>query len=83
MTAQLMTALATTIQQQATAVASLQQQSQHLEAKVSAPGSSSRVPIFVDAKNLGRLEKFKGGKKDWQEWSFAFRAFLGGIGEGC
>jgi hypothetical protein len=35
--------------------------------------------MFVDAKNLGRLGRFKGSNKDWQDWSFAFRAFLGGI----
>ncbi len=75
-----MTELATTIQQQSSAAATLQQQIQQLEARVSAPGSASRAPtMLVDSKNLGRLEKFKGGKKDWQDWSFAFRANLGGI----
>ncbi len=62
-TAQLMTALSTTIQHQTTTAAALRQQIQQLEAMVATSGPS-RAPMFVDVKNLGRLEKFKGGKKN-------------------
>ena len=41
--------------------------------------SNSDENVVVDTKRLGRVEKFRSAKKDWNDWSFSFRAFLGGV----
>ena len=73
--AQLLIALASTIQQQSAQTATLIQQVQQLEQQRSAPVRDTSN-ILVDTKTLGRVEKFKGLKKDCQDWSFSFKAFL-------
>lgn len=32
----------------------------------------------MGTKTLGRIDKFKGGRREWLDWRFAFKAFLGG-----
>ncbi len=37
---------------------------------------ASDVPLAIDVQRLGQPEKFSGHDADWQEWSFAMRAYL-------
>ena len=80
-TGQLLTALASTIQQQATQAATLLSQVASLEARMQAgqTATQAKTQQLVDTKTLGRVEKFKGAREDWPDWSFSFRAFLGGV----
>ena len=41
--------------------------------------SVSQHPMLVDTKTLGKVDKFRGAKKDWVDWSFGLKAFLGGV----
>ncbi len=76
---QVLNILAATVQQQASQATMMQQHIQNLEAKVSAGTGSGANAGLVDTKTLGRVEKFRGARKDWADCSFAFRAFLGGV----
>ena len=69
---QLLTALASTIQQQAVQAATLTSQVASLEARMQAGPTQPKTQQLVDTKTLGRVEKFKGSRKDWPDWSFSF-----------
>ena len=75
---QLLIALASTVQQQMTQTTALAQQIQQLEMQRVTPLRNG-ANILVDTKTLGRVQRFKGQKKDWTDWSFSFRAYLGGV----
>ena len=78
--AQLLMALAATVQQQSAQTSMLQQQLQSMEQRLQT-ASSSRDDrgTLVDTKTLGRVEKFRGSRKEWPDWSFSFKAFLSGV----
>ena len=79
---QLLNILAATVQKQASQATMLQQHVQQLETRIAASAQAERSQTgagLVDTKTLGRVDKFKGARKDWTDWSFAFRAFLGGV----
>ena len=78
--AQLLMSLAATVQQQSAQLTSLQQQLQQMEQRLqTASASRDERGTLVDTKTFGRVEKFRGAKKDWPDWSFSFRAFLSGV----
>ena len=71
----LLGARAQTISQQAAQAAAMQQQLVRLESKLSET-SAAALPsnALVDTKTLGRVEKFRGTRKDRSDWSFSFKA---------
>ena len=78
--AQLLMALAATVQQQSAQTAMLQQQLQTMEQRLQTASSSREDRgALVDTKTLGKMDKFKGGRKEWPDWSFTFKAFLSGV----
>ena len=78
----LLGALAQTIAQQAAQATTMQQQLAALHDKVTeTKNKTGNRNMLVDTKTLGRVEKFRGARKDWSDWSFSFRAFLGGVHE--
>ena len=77
---QLLMALSATVQQQAAQTTMLQQQLQTMEQRLqTASASREDRGALVDTKTLGKMEKFRGGRKEWPDWSFTFRAFLSGV----
>ncbi len=78
--AQLLLALAATVQQQSAQTTMLQQQLQSMEQRLQTASSSREDRgALVDTKTLGKMKKFRGGRKEWPDWSFTFRAFLSGV----
>eukprot|EP00975_Prorocentrum_lima_P006065 1309955-Prorocentrum_lima.AAC.1 len=69
--------LASTLQQQQATTAAMQNHITALEGRLAAR-TSSPPPSLVDTKTLGRVDKFEGQRKDWSDWSFSVRAFIGG-----
>ena len=53
-------------------------QSASASTQPAATGSGAPRNVLVDAKTLGKVEKFKGARKEWSDWCFSFKAFLGG-----
>jgi hypothetical protein len=77
---QLLMALSATVQQQAAQTTMLQQQLQTMEQRLAAASSTKDDRGgLVDTKTLGKMDKFKGGRKEWPDWSFTFKAFLSGV----
>eukprot|EP00971_Amphidinium_carterae_P100274 1983091-Amphidinium_carterae.2 len=65
--------------EQRAAVAEHHAQMAENRAQQLADSSAGRSPErLVDTRVLGRVREFKGVRKDWQDWSWVFRAFLTG-----
>ena len=76
----LMSAMAMTIQQQADAAQDMQDRIKDLERGTAGRSSSSGARGgLIDTRQLGRIDKFRGLRKEWADWSFSFKAFLGGV----